>query len=117
MRNSAAGKFANCFGLAMMVVIACLGAVFVWFGFQELADSRLYPTPERISYTEVVRRRPSHGWFEVTGGTLLVGEAAWEQTVGTKKVKRAFVPMVDSRMPLGAKAGVLVETKDEQILQ
>jgi len=116
VQNLRGAKLFAGFGFLMMVVIAALGCAIVALGMVELIESREFPQPRSISYSDLIRLKPNHGWFEVQGGLLDVRNAAWEETVSTRSIKRAFVPLYDARDGREPKAGVLVETKDPEVL-
>jgi hypothetical protein len=102
--------------MVMMLGLACLGIALAVFGFKEMAEAREFPQPQKISYPELVRRKPDHGWFQVTGGALMVNHAAWEESVSGNKINRAFVPCQNVGTSGTGKASMLVETKDPSIL-
>ena len=117
MQNSGSARFLTGCGFFMMLVLLVLGGGLVYSGIREFGEAREFPKPEPVPCAELVRRKPDHGWFRIPDGVLDVEDAVWEESIGSGKLRRAFVPLFVAGSARTGKAAILVETKDEAILE
>lgn len=117
MNGTGSARILSGCGMFMLLVILCLGGAFVVFGLHEIGEAREFQKPVPITVKELVRRKPSHGWFRITDGVLDVEDAVWEETLSSKTLKRVFAPVFGATGPRNKSASIIVETKDPAVLE
>jgi hypothetical protein len=103
----------GCFLTIMAIGLIAMGTQGVYVGVTNR-------TPKVMTYQELLQKKPSSGWIEISDARLNVLSAISESNRFTGKIKQVYIPVDSSAAGEGPGDGLihlLLSTKDEAILQ
>jgi hypothetical protein len=97
--------------MALVGGIACLV-----FGYKGCSDSVKFREPVKVTAKQFLQQKPQEGWFNVTGGTILLTEAKFEVKQSKYSTKEPTVENAET-FYLPVHAGDDVDSKTTLVLK